>query len=283
METTLEDLVQQAKDGNRDALESLVGRIQDRVYGLALRMLGFPADAEDAAQEILIKVVTRLGSFRRESKFTTWVYRVAANHLLTTRKRLAEKQALSFDDYEAMYGIELTAEWQTSIPEAERSLIVQEVMLGCTQGVLQCLDRPHRITYILGEIFDISSRQGADILDVTPAAYRKRLSRARARIQDFMLKHCRLVNPDNPCDCDRVAPYAIQTHAIDPQNLLFAGHRSRAGGNMASMAHLEELDSLQRVAAVFRNQPDYAAPETFQESLKALIDSGKVKLFEGLH
>jgi pimeloyl-ACP methyl ester carboxylesterase len=51
MELTLEDLVQQAKDGNKEALESLVRRIQDRVYGLALRMLGYPADAEDAAQE----------------------------------------------------------------------------------------------------------------------------------------------------------------------------------------------------------------------------------------
>ena len=80
METALEDLVQQARDGKKDTLESLVGRIQDRVYGLALRMLGYPAEAEDAAQEILIKVVTRLDSFRRESEFSTWVYRVAANH-----------------------------------------------------------------------------------------------------------------------------------------------------------------------------------------------------------
>jgi hypothetical protein len=58
MEPTLVDLVQQAKEGNKKALESLVRRIQDRIYGLALRMLGYPADAEDAAQEILVKVVT---------------------------------------------------------------------------------------------------------------------------------------------------------------------------------------------------------------------------------
>ena len=90
MESTLENLVQQAKEGSREALESVVLGIQDRIYGLALRMLGYPADAEDAAQEILIKVVTRLDSFRQESAFSTWVYRIAANHLLTTRKRLAE-------------------------------------------------------------------------------------------------------------------------------------------------------------------------------------------------
>ena len=283
MEATLEDLVQQAKNGKKDALESLVRRIQDRVYGLALRMLGYPADAEDAAQEILIKVITHLDGFRQESTFATWVYRVAANHLLTTRKRLAEQRVTSFEDYEALLEKELAAEWQESIPEAERNLIVQEVMLGCTHGMLLCLDRPHRVTYILSEIFDISSRQGAYILDISPATYRKRLSRARERIQTFMLKNCGLINPDNPCQCDRVAPHAIQTNEIDPKNLILAGHRCRAKGGVVSTEHLQELDSLQRVAALFRNHPDYAAPEAFLESLKELIHSGQVKVLEGLH
>ncbi len=283
MELALEDLVQQAKDGNKKSLESLIRRIQDRVYRLALRMLGYPADAEDAAQEILVKVVTHLGSFKQESEFTTWVYRVAANHLLTTRKRLAENQVLSFEDYESQLEIEFAAEWQESIPEAERRLIVQEVMLGCTHGMLLCLDRPHRITYILSEVLDISSQQGAYILDISPAAYRKRLSRARERIQTFMLKNCGLVSPDNSCHCDRVAPHAIQTNEVDPKNLLFAGHRCHAKGGVVSLEYLQELDSLQRVAALFRNHPDYAAPETFLESLKELITSGQVRLFEGLH
>jgi len=280
METSLEDLVQQAKDGKKEALEALVRGIQDRVYGLALRMLGYPADAEDAAQEILVKVVTHLDSFRQESEFTTWVYRVAANHLLTTRKRLAENQAVSFEDYEALLEIELAAQWPESIPEAERSLIVQEVMLSCTHGMLLCLDRPHRVTYILSEIFDISSRQGAYILDISPATYRKRLSRARERIQTFMLNNCGLVHPENRCHCDRVAPQTIQTNEIDPKHLLFAGHRCRAKGVGLSMEYLQELDSLQRVAALFRNDPDYAAPEAFLESLKELINSGQVRFFQ---
>lgn len=283
MESTLEDLVQQAKEGSREALESLVRGIQDRIYGLALRMLGYPDDAEDAAQEILIKVVTHLDSFRQESKFTTWVYRIAANHLLTTRERLAENQAVSFEEYEAFLEIDIASEWPKSVSEAERSLIVKEVKLSCTHGMLLCLDRPHRITYILSEIFNIISEQGAYILDISPAAYRKRLSRARDRIRTFMLKNCGAVKAENPCHCDRVAPYAIQTQSIDPKNLLFAGHRCRDEGGGLSVAYLEELDSLQRVAALFKNHPDYAAPETFIESLKELVRSGRVRLFEGLH
>ena len=283
MESTLEDLVQEAKEGSREALESLVLGIQDRIYGLALRILGYPDDAEDAAQEILIKVVTHLDGFRRESKFTTWVYRIAANHLLTTRQRLAENQAVSFEAYEAFLEMELASQWPESVPEAERSLIVKEVKLSCTHGMLLCLDRPHRITYILSEIFDIISEQGAYILDISPAAYRKRLSRARDRINTFMLKNCGAVKAENPCHCDRVAPHAIETRSIDPENPLFAGHRCRDEGGGLSAAYLEELDSLQRVAALFKNHPDYAAPETFLASLKELVQSGRVRLFEGLH
>ena len=87
MGSAIESLVERAKEGDQNALEELVRHIQDPVYGLALRMLSHPADAEDATQEILVKVVTHLVSFRQESAFTTWVYRIASNHLITNNKR----------------------------------------------------------------------------------------------------------------------------------------------------------------------------------------------------
>ena len=85
MERTLEDWAQLAQQGDQAALEMVLCAIQDRVYGLALRMLWYPADAEDASQELLIKVMTHLSSFRRDSSFLTWVYHIACNHLLTKR------------------------------------------------------------------------------------------------------------------------------------------------------------------------------------------------------
>jgi len=63
---------------------------KERVFGLAVRMLGHPVDAEEATQEILIKIITHLSAFRQESTFTSWIYRIAANYLLVTRKRRAE-------------------------------------------------------------------------------------------------------------------------------------------------------------------------------------------------
>lgn len=80
-------------------LERLLAAVRDDVYNLALKMLWHPADAEDATQEILIRVLTGLGGYRAEAAFTTWVFRIATNHLLTTRKRRMEQHTLSFDEF----------------------------------------------------------------------------------------------------------------------------------------------------------------------------------------
>jgi DNA-directed RNA polymerase specialized sigma24 family protein len=77
MASNLEHHVSQAKKGNKQSLEMVVENIQDRIYGLALRMLGNAEDAEDETQEILIKLITHLSDFREESAFSSWMYRVA--------------------------------------------------------------------------------------------------------------------------------------------------------------------------------------------------------------
>lgn len=92
-------VVKAAKEGDKKALETIILEVKDLVYNLSLKMLLFPPDAEDATQEILVKVVTHLSTFRAESQFTTWVYRIATNYLLTTKGKHAEQYAMSFEEY----------------------------------------------------------------------------------------------------------------------------------------------------------------------------------------
>ena len=87
---SIDELARRAADGDREALSALVRELQHPMYRLALRFLGHPDDAQDACQEILIRIVTRLGTFEGRSKFTTWAYTVAVRSLLRTRKRLVE-------------------------------------------------------------------------------------------------------------------------------------------------------------------------------------------------
>jgi RNA polymerase sigma factor (sigma-70 family) len=281
VETTLETLVEQAKGGNRNALEDLIERIQDRVYGLAIRMLGHPADAEDATQEILVKIVTHLASFRQESAFTTWVYRVASNHLLTTRKRRAERRELTFELCEGEINKMVSGHWGSASSEAEQGLLVEEGRIRCMQSLLLCLDRGLRMAYILGAIFEVASDAGGYILGITSIAFRKRLSRARSRIHNFMGKNCALVNPVNSCHCAKWVSHGVKTGFINPDRLLFAKHPCHARKDIAAISQLQEVDELHRVAALFRSHPDYAAPGMIVESIKALLHSRRFKLLEG--
>src|SRR5260221_6382633 len=181
----LNEWVDKAQSGDQRALEQLLRALQDDTYRLALRMVWHPDDAADATQEILIRIITRLSTFRGESSVRTWAYRVAVNHLLNRRRARIEHEELTF---------ELFAEQLVSglvEPEANSvdALLVQEIKLGCTLGMLQCLDRDHRVAYILGDVFQLDSEQAAEITATSAATYRKRLSRARARVRLFVETH----------------------------------------------------------------------------------------------
>src|SRR6202047_2830573 len=95
------ELVEQAKNGSRAALEKLVLRHQAWIYNIAVRMVFHPQDAEEVTQEVLVKVFTRLSTFKGECKFRTWLYRITANHVLNMRRRSAENRVPTFGDYGA--------------------------------------------------------------------------------------------------------------------------------------------------------------------------------------
>src|SRR5271170_653084 len=94
-----QSLVMRARSGDRTALEELVQRHQAWIYNIAVRMLFHPQDAEDATQEILVKVLTSLSSFEGRSSFRTWLYRIAVNHVLNMKRGRAEDPALNFRMY----------------------------------------------------------------------------------------------------------------------------------------------------------------------------------------
>ncbi|QTA86365.1 RNA polymerase sigma factor [Desulfonema magnum] len=126
MDSNLEQYVRQAKDGNLHALEEVVCGIQEKIYGLALRMLGHQEDAEDETQEILIKVITHLSDFREESAFSSWVYKIACNHLLTVRKKRYERMGLTFDLLEESVSAGLENMEPLTVSGPERDVLLEE-------------------------------------------------------------------------------------------------------------------------------------------------------------
>jgi RNA polymerase sigma factor (sigma-70 family) len=276
-ETAEADLVARAVDGDKTALEEVIRLLQDPLYRLALRMVWRPAEAEDATQEILIRVVTRLATWRGEASLLTWAYRVGVNYLLNLRRQTPrEATQVSFEEFRHGLADGLAdADYQG--PEA--AVLAEEVRLSCTQSMLQCLDRGERIAFVLSDIFELSSTEAAWILDISPAAYRKRLERARQRIRAFMDSTCGLVTTGAFCRCARRVRQAVATGRVDPGRPVLTAHPvSPSGRGVAEAA--AQLHRLHDAAAVLRAHPDYAAPEFRVDAIVALLESGRFPLFE---
>jgi len=253
-----ESLATRAVGGDRLALEQLLRRHQRFLHDVALRFLQHPQDAEDAVQEALVRIATRLSSFRGESGFRTWAYRIAMNHLFDVKRSAPEKVVTSF----VCYG-----EYLARAPDAEppapgelpdAALIVEEVKRSCTLGMLLCLDREQRLAFILGEILEVGDAAGAEILGVARDTFRQRLARARQQLHGFLRGRCGLVDPANPCRCARKTRAFIRDGVVDPARLVFTGEavdRARATASRGEAA-VDEL-----AAAIYRGHPSFAPPD----------------------
>ena len=145
----LSALIGQATAGDKAALETVLAGVQDLVFNLSLRMLGTFHDAEDASQDILLKVMTHLSSFKGESTFTTWVFRIAVNYLKDYKKHMFAQFPLNFE----FYGDDIRNGKIQDVPDltqnVERAILAEELKLSCTNVMLQCLDPENRCIFIL--------------------------------------------------------------------------------------------------------------------------------------
>jgi len=265
VEQTDQNLVLRARAGDRRALEDLIERHQAWIYNIALRMLFHPQDAEDATQEILIKVVTRLASFEGRSSFRTWLHRIVANHLLNVKRGREELKVTTFSAYGD--GLDNTPDLDPADPKVvspDENLLVTEAMLACTSGMLLCLDREQRLAYILGAILGVSDTVAAAVSEITPENFRQRLARARRDLRNFMNDKCGLVNPANPCRCAKKTRGFIEAGHVDPENLLFVRERICQVREAASKTYesIKRLDD--KCAEVYRGHPFYRSPDLVQ-------------------
>ncbi len=280
MDEKIEHFALVAKQGSKDGLEKLIEHIQDRIYNLSLRMLLYPSDAEDATQEILIKIITHLSDFKGKSRFSTWSYKIAVNYLLNIKKYKAREKNITFDLWEELaYRTDPTFDYQ-AVKEPTKTLFLQEVRVACTQGVLQCLEKNNRIAFILGEIFELSGEEAAGILGISQEAYRKRFSRAKDAVYRFMQKHCSLVSPDNHCRCSTLVGPDIRDKWIDPNNLQFAGKLQETEIISNITEGIKELTEFQRTMALFRSNPKYNAPDSMVAIIKEILDSKQLRILD---
>lgn len=262
------ELIQKATAGDKKALETVLVSVQDLVFNLSLRMLGTFPDAEDATQDILLKIITHLSSFKGESSFSTWVFRIASNHLKNYQKHMFAKFPLSFE----FYGDDIKNGNKDDIPDltqnVEASILAEELKLSCTNVMLQCLDTESRCIFILGTMFRVDSRIAGDILGITPEAYRKRLSRIRSRMADFLTEYCGEYG-NGTCHCADRINYAIQNHRINPSQLSFT-----TAVPMETMAEVKEaMEDIDDLSQTFSFCKAYQSPERLKAFIQNFLNS----------
>ena len=263
----LEDLARRAIDGDRDALDLVARELQGDIYGLALRMLWNKEDAEDATQEILIRIVTRLSQFDFRSRLKTWAYRVAVNHILDIKKSAIERLHLTFDRFaeDLVDGLE-----PASAEDADHSLLIEDVKVGCSLAMLQCLDRPHRLAYVLGGILELSGPEAAEVLEISPALFRKRLQQARDAVLMFTRSHCGLVSDAAPCRCNRRVSRDAVAGIAAVQPLRFARQSISFQEARAMVRRVEEA---RWAMEVHRSSQPRASSVDFAQRLLRAIES----------
>lgn len=178
-------LVQRVQQGDTEAFGTLVTAYEKTVYNLALRMVNDPQDAQDMSQEAFLKAYSSLGSFRGDSKFSVWLYRIVSNvcldHLRKKSRRPARSLSLEDDEGE---------ESQLEIPDTALSpeaLLEQKLTRDAVRRGLQALPEEARQILLLREIQGMSYEEIADTLNLEAGTVKSRIFRARKRLCAFLL------------------------------------------------------------------------------------------------
>jgi len=272
-------LIDQATAGDKAALETLIVNVQDLIFNLSLRMLGSFPDAEDAAQDIILKIITHLSTFKKECAFSTWVFRIAVNHLINYKKHMFAKYPLSFE----YYGNDIEHADIHELPDltqnVEKSILAEELKLSCTNVMLQCLDTESRCIFILGTMFKLDSRIAGDILGITPEAYRQRLSRIRRKMADFLSDYCGEYG-NGKCRCKDRINYAIQNHRLNPGVLDYTGSSVISMDKMLQFKQaMEEIDDL---SGQFSFCKTYESPEKIRQFFQEFLNSATLSAIKCL-
>lgn len=183
-------LLRRLRDRDERAFRELLELHRDRVYNITFRMLGNRAEAEDVAQEVFISVFKTIDTFREESKFSTWLYRVAVNHCKNRIKYLARRHDRDRDELDettqqgsdAVTGVPVrAAQPDRALEGAQMERLLQEAIAN--------LDDDHRIVVVLRDIEDLSIEEICEITGLPDGTVKSRLHRARLALRKKLQRH----------------------------------------------------------------------------------------------
>ncbi len=183
-----EGLARRAQGGDHAAFEALVSRHQERVYRLARRLTGSSADAEEVLQETFLRAYRRLGGFRGEAKFSTWLYRIATNAARMLRRGRARHPTEPLEDYLPRFDRQgRHARDGDHARAADADAILDRTRLARhARQALERLPERYRTPFVLRDLEEMATAEVAAVLGVSHALVRQRVHRARLMLRGYL-------------------------------------------------------------------------------------------------
>ena len=211
---TDDELVAVAGRGDHKAAEVLFVRHTGFVMRLVKQMGRTASEAEDAAQDIWAIVWEHLPQFKQQSSFTTWLYRIAVNHVLQQMRKERSQQR-----HQTLTSADDSVGDDTIFPD--------NFLNDYFSGVLLCLSEEQRMTLVLADIFRMDHQAAAQVLKISPDNYRQKLSRSRKDLRNWMAGKCSLVKTGQTCQCPRKKQCFIEEGRVNAQTGKFDKTRIR--------------------------------------------------------
>jgi RNA polymerase sigma-70 factor, ECF subfamily len=184
-------LLRKLRDRDEKAFREMVEEYGDRVFNLTYRMMGNREEAEDVAQEVFITVFKSIETFREEAKFSTWLYRITANHCKNRIKYLSrrhEKGKAEFDERVERGGAAVGSAAPSPSQRPDTALEGAQIEVLMQQAIAM-LDEEHRILVVLRDVEELSYEEICQITELPIGTVKSRLHRARVALRKKLTKH----------------------------------------------------------------------------------------------
>ncbi len=208
-----------------DIFDQLYRENQPKVYRLALAMTANTHDAEDITQEAFFRAFRSYDSFRQDSSFFTWIYRITMN---VANDHLKYRNKLPIHTYTEDMGYALENVIDTNpANNPETEILARQVRIKCLHALTECLQENERKVFCLAITLGLPHKHVADILECSVASVKTTLHRAKKRWFGYMETKCQFINKSNPCNCKQFVRFAVKNGMTtenslrDPRHSIF--------------------------------------------------------------
>lgn len=242
-----------------ELFDSLYRENQPKVYRLALSLAGNTHDAEDITQEAFFRAFRSYGTFRQDSSFFTWIYRITINvasDYLKHRSKLPIETLTQDRGYALEEVIDPSPE---NNPETE--LLAYQARIKCLHAMTECLPLDQRKVFCLAITLGLPHKTIAEILDCSVASVKTTLHRAKKRWFGYMENKCQLIRKSNPCNCRQFVRFGLS------QGWISKGASVQARPSIAAQAR-NDVINLRTIRDIYRDLFQNKADEAFVERIR---------------